>query len=178
MPREKMLDLLDDAATEVGMPAYFHINGVDVLAISASKKWDENLAWLEGAIGRKLSLAERLRSTLIRTAVPVVSQQEGADKRFGVSGEAPYLVTAWSLDPTPQQLSTTRCSEFNPCALATLPCSTLTVAVYAHSHPSGVTAFFAGRLLDGHLCHPDELLQEARDEVINRRRGWSARSQH
>jgi hypothetical protein len=94
MPRSELIALTDDAAHTRGLATYFHINGIDTIAISASKSYATNRAWLEQRIGRPLSRREAWRSWLIETFTPSVSQSQGADAKFGVSGELPYLFSS------------------------------------------------------------------------------------
>ncbi|KAL1510990.1 hypothetical protein AB1Y20_005815 [Prymnesium parvum] len=94
LPRVALLDLLDNASHTAGLPGYFHVNGVDLLAVSASREWENNKAWLEEAIGRKLSWGETARSKLMATGSAHMSRQLGANKRFGNSGEIPYSVSS------------------------------------------------------------------------------------
>ena len=94
LPRKAMIALTDNATREAGLTTYFHINGVDVVSISASTSYSASRAWLEQRLGRSLTLGERVRSGVIHLAAPIVSASEGADRRFGVSGELPYALSS------------------------------------------------------------------------------------
>ena len=97
LPRSRMLRLLEHAATKPGggLLNFIHVNGVDFLVAAASTNWDENRRWLEQQIGRKLTLGERVRSSLVSAfEQPVSDSSGGADKRFGKSGAIPYLFSS------------------------------------------------------------------------------------
>jgi hypothetical protein len=94
MPRAELLKLTFNASREEGLTTYFHINGIDALAVSAAKEWGENRKWLEGRLGRSLTLREVTRSQLMRVAVPGISRVEGGGGKFGTSGEMPYVVSS------------------------------------------------------------------------------------
>lgn len=91
-PREQLLALMDNASHErPGLPNYIHVNGIDFLIASASHKYDENAAWVEAALGRKLTLKESMRSRMVAALQQPVSDDAGADKKFGSSGAVPYI---------------------------------------------------------------------------------------
>ena len=87
VPRARLLELMENATHErPGLPNYIHVNGVDFLIASASHDFAENAAWVESLIGRKLTAKEHLRSKFIAELQQPVSDQAGADKKFGSSG--------------------------------------------------------------------------------------------